>query len=373
MFHFFLVCLIPRLRLSGQTTYRSDVKRTRLEAASSNVQRQISASADKHALQIQVLQLLNEYTGSTFSGINLNDPVGRFLGFVVWPSSPERMQRLQELSPTLIALLIAAPLHQLFWDERPSKAFAVPDSLFQSTQAYKHVYSKVDMHYVGFYIYPVDRAGNHVIACISRPDRAFAPREIAAFQRVCDRFEPILNNVDAGVPFLPSETQAADHVLIVDRDFRSKEVSAYAHALLAFFYGPLGSNGRALPSELIDQLRRCHAEYRGSVLPTRQGTYFALTKRSRGRLLCLTFQSDGGALGRLTCYEDLSQFERIRRLRQICAILPRDKYSVFSCCLSCLDGIQTDAQVKRAAGIEALRTSSSRRIISKARSIVAEL
>lgn len=344
-----------------------------LSKAIAQTREKLPALPDNTTRQVHLLQLINEYTGSTFSGLNLNDPLGRMLGFVAWPLPPERIKLLQEFTPALSAVILASPIHQWLWDHGPNVAFGLPDALFHATQAYRTAYKHANMHHVAFYHYPADAQGNLVIVCISRSDRAFSLAEIGALQTICDEFGETLDDLEAGVPMGPRHSTVADHVVELDGQLRPKSVSAYAGGLISLFYGPLREGGTILPDLLIEEITYYRSQYHWTLLPAERGEFFAFTKRNLGRTLCLSIQSDQCGGSRLTVYEDISQLKRLRALKDICRGLPRDRYAMFGACLAVLDGVQDDKEIQRRAGLAALKATSAARVVSKARSIVAAL
>lgn len=329
---------------------------------------ELATISDRTTRQIRLLQVINQYTGSTFTGFNINDALGRFMGAVAWPVTPELLKTTTELGPTLSALLVASPLHQLLWDFGPRAAFEFPPALLHATQAYQHAYKAVGMHYIGWYDYPADKDGNHVIVAISRGDRSFTAGELRALQTICDEFESHINAINAGGPFAPRFSEVADHSVELDANLRPKSLSPYAQALIALFYGRLPSDGH-LPAELLADIRRTQQYYSASVMPVREGFYYSFTKHSQGRLLCATMLSADGETMRLMLYEDLKQLERIRKVKDICRNRNRDRYSMFIACLAVLDGAD-DAEIRRRAGLANLREGSAKRIVSGAKTIV---
>ena len=336
----------------------------------SDLEVELKKQPDRQAQQLKLIEFINKQTGSSFTGFNLNDPLGRFIGSVLWPVTPERVKTITDLGPTLSALLLASPLHQIVWDFGPNHAFAFPDTLLHRTPAYQHVYKTAGMHYIACYDYPPDERQNHVLVVVSRSDRAFSTTEIHALQAICDHFESVINRIEGGKSYFPNFSQAIEHSVELDEKQKPKAISPYTHALIALFYGPLREDHSLLPQCLLDDITRSKLEYGASVLPAVDGFHFAFTKRSQGRLLCVVVNSTPKSGTKLTLYEDLKQLERLRRVKDACRKLKRDRYSVLTACFALLDGARDEVSVRQNSGLTSHKASSARRIISKAQFIV---
>jgi len=132
--------------------------------------------------------------------------------------------------------------------------------------------------------------------------------------------------------------------------------------------------GCFLPTALEADIKRYREESsRGVQIQSADiAFYHAFTKAHRGRVLCLSVQSHPGGTFQLSLHEDLSQHERLRRIKDACRALPRDRSSVFSACLVVAEGVSATEEIAKRAGLAALKPSSALRIVNQARKIVAQ-
>jgi hypothetical protein len=319
----------------------------------------------------RLIHHLLRVTRSEWGGLFLQDEAARVLGGRLWHRDREWLRRVVELEPVLRALAPANEIHEQIWDARRRTAFASPDALWVDSLIYRQIARPIDCRHVALYCCPARAGGGELLVLLARGHRGrgFAARELRVMEGVCRKADKVLANIAGNLPRL-RHAHPDEHAAELDAQLRLLALSPYLRAMLAFFYGETHAELR-LPEGLEHDIRHYRAEYLRSVLAVPGGFFHAFTKARRGRVLCLNVQSNPGGTFRLTLHQDVAQHDRLRRIKTACAALARDRTSVFSACLVIAEGVQRHEEIARRAGLAALKTSSVRRIINRARSIVA--
>jgi len=333
---------------------------------------ELAASPHPTSRHEKLLSFLAQTTGADLAGAYLTDDSGRVMGGVISTVLTERSAKIGDRPPTLSALLAASPLPEHVWKQKGhGVAFADPQGGVhaQSSPAYP------EFRFSAWFVYPKSSDKRNVLVVLLSATKAFGSRELRILQSSCERFSKCFVDVTkSGVRFTHASV-LADHRVFVDSEYRVRSISAYLHAMLSFFYGPLkGHEGQLhLPTALVSDLARIEREYMQSVIRTSVGIEYCFTRRKEGRVLCIVARSTPGKGHRLTCHEDLSRLEFKKRIRIECERLLRDSDTVFRACLAIIDRVGGYERVQKAAGLVALKPASCRRIINRAHAILRDL
>ncbi len=349
-----------------------------LDQAIARAEAQLRFIPTRTLRQMRLLAILNEQTSSTFSFTQRLDDLGRLIGGDAWPLAPWRLARIAENGPALNVLTLSSELHDHLWACRPGAAYTVPDDEFRRSLLYEFICRPLDELYVAAVPFARLDDGSQAQVMMTRShDRPpYGAHDLRTLEKLCAHFAADWEDVPIGGIHQPRGPRAADHVVALDRELRPVALPFYAHALLAAFYGSLPKDAGdrpSLPTELAaDILRQRHTSL-GSYLTLPEETFhYAFTRAHRGRVLCLSVESasDGGY--RLTCHEDASKHERLRRLKKACwEELERDRCTVFRAALALLDDVRDPAELARRAGLTAHKPASALRIVNRAKVIVA--
>lgn len=79
---------------------------------------------------------------------------------------------------------------------------------------------------------------------------------------------------------------------------------------------------------------------------------------------------NGSGQVKLTLYEDLKHLEKLKRIKEHCRNLRRDRYLVLAACLALLDGNEDLATIRNSVGMASHKASTVRRIVSQARNVI---
>lgn len=324
----------------------------------------------------RLLKRLVRATASDWGCVYWHDDLARPMGGSLWGLPRARRRELEEIGPVFNVLCPVSEIYEHIWDARPGVAFALPDSLLQGSLLYTFIAQPTDCRHVALFGYPMDPDGGQAMVLLARRHgtRAYEPRALRAMEDIC-RIGVTELPATLGEAPRPRHARPEEHTAALDAQLRPAALSRYMRALLALFYrvpGLEAESGLRLPTSLEHDIRRFREDYLRSVQPVDGGFYHAFTKSHQGRLLCLAVQSHPDGSFQLTLHEDVSQLERLRRIKAACRALERDRASVFSASLIVAEGVQETAEIARRAGLAALKPSSALRIVNRARSIVAE-
>jgi hypothetical protein len=330
--------------------------------------------------QTRLLALLNEQTGSTFSFTQRLDDLGRLIGGDAWPLAPWRLRVINNYSPAFNVLALSSELHDYLWECPPGTAFVVPDDEFRASLLYEFCARPLDELYVAAVPFPRRKANSQTQVMMTRShDRPpYSSSDLRTLEKICAHFAPDWEDVPTGGLHQPRLPRATEHLSLLDAELHATAIPLYSQALIATFYGRLPRNDAGqpqLPGELVTHLRHHRQTSLRSYRPGgEEDFHHAFTKAHRGRVLCLAVQSAPGGSYRLTCHEDASKHERLRRLKKMCwEELTRDRHTVFNAALALLDDVRDPVELAHRAGITALKPASALRIINRARSIVAAI
>jgi hypothetical protein len=334
-------------------------------------------TSDARDATLSTLGQLAHSTRATSAAVQLHDNLGRVLDSLHWPLTAAHQAAASLVAPLLPTLTLLAGPHDYWWASRPGTAVEIPDDHLAAFPLGEFIHAPLGQAQLVACPSPLIAGERQLVVTLARDTKTpFTALDLLALERTCATHFSALHAPFATITHLPSVPTAAEHTVELSPLFIPHNLSRYLQALLAFFYGPsprAPGDNRQLPSALVNDIKTYRADFLRSVHSTDDSFYHAFTQRSRGRILCLSVQSNPDGRMRLTAHEDVSQHARLAHIKAACRALPRDRSSILAACLLVAEGVHAPAEIARRAGFERLCPVSALRLINRARRIVAAI